>query len=236
MYAKEICSCLIVLSLASQSRAQIRPAADDYGSPDVRYYTPIPPLPPELGFTYHHASTAAEGWLRGRAAVIHATGNYELSHAQAEILYELARWVQQYNHRQRIAFRVDTRNRLVADRQLRTDLKRTKNETARVAKLRAAYYLTSDELNRTTGDIEWPRALRSAEYRDSRARLDELFRVYYKYLNMPRETQIEITKHTRLMTRDLRRHLSHVPRDQYFAAHKFIRGLQFEAELASQVN
>src|SRR5262249_55634622 len=43
------------------------------------------------GYGDYHASTAAEGFLRGKAAVIDAIGSFEVNDAQAAILREHAR-------------------------------------------------------------------------------------------------------------------------------------------------
>jgi hypothetical protein len=87
MFATKLSYGWVMLVLVSQATAlgQLNPS--DYGPPAVEY-RPVPPLPPDLNFTYHHASTAAEGWLRGQAALLHATGNYWLSLSQALICRE----------------------------------------------------------------------------------------------------------------------------------------------------
>src|SRR3954463_11513594 len=50
-----------------------------------------------FGYGHYHASTAAEGYLRGRAAVIDAIGTFEVNDAQAQILREHARALDREN-------------------------------------------------------------------------------------------------------------------------------------------
>src|SRR4051812_7564043 len=50
-----------------------------------------------FGFRHYHASTAAEGFLRGKAAVIDSLGNFEVSDGQAQILREQARSLDREN-------------------------------------------------------------------------------------------------------------------------------------------
>src|SRR3954452_7646320 len=50
-----------------------------------------------FGYGHYHASTAAEGFLRGRAAVIEAVGEFEVNDAQAQILREHARALDREN-------------------------------------------------------------------------------------------------------------------------------------------
>src|SRR4051794_13627539 len=55
------------------------------------------PYGPSSGYGGYHASTAAEGFLRGKAAVIDAVGNFEVNDAQAQILREHARALDREN-------------------------------------------------------------------------------------------------------------------------------------------
>src|SRR5689334_3730784 len=50
------------------------------------------------GYSYYGSSTAAEGYLRGRAAVIDSLGNFEVNDAQASILNEQARALNRENN------------------------------------------------------------------------------------------------------------------------------------------
>src|SRR3954469_15292499 len=60
---------------------------------------PMQPVHYGMPFSYgsNHASTAAEGYLRGRAAVIDAIGSFEVNDAQAQILREHARSLDREN-------------------------------------------------------------------------------------------------------------------------------------------
>src|SRR3954449_6042831 len=67
---------LFVAAFASISVAQ---APQDYSNtPPGPFHQPVAPYPVEFGFSQDHSSTAAEGFLRGTAAVIQARGNFEL--------------------------------------------------------------------------------------------------------------------------------------------------------------
>ena len=68
---------LVLLVFLSASAVVAQPNPSNWGRLKGGYQ-PARPLPPEFGFSYHHASTAYEGWLRGCSQVIHATGNYWL--------------------------------------------------------------------------------------------------------------------------------------------------------------
>src|SRR6185436_12828406 len=55
------------------------------------------------GYGSYHASTVAEGYLRGRAAVIDALGNYAVNSSQAAILSEQARSLNRENNLEQTA-------------------------------------------------------------------------------------------------------------------------------------
>src|SRR4051812_38049770 len=66
----------ILLVSVSTAAAQSDPSA--VLAPKRPFYQPTPTMPSDMFFTQHHSSTAFEGYSRGRAAVIHAWGNYYL--------------------------------------------------------------------------------------------------------------------------------------------------------------
>jgi hypothetical protein len=75
-------------------------AQSDYqynDKPPGPFHQPVTPYPVEMGFSQDHSSTAAEGFQRGRAALIQAWGNFQLSASQAQILWEQARWMDREN-------------------------------------------------------------------------------------------------------------------------------------------
>ena len=85
---------LISLGIAATATAQ---APEDYSTPPGPFHQPVPPYPVEMGFSQDHSSTAAEGYLRGKAALIQSLGNFQLSESQAQILRQQARWLDREN-------------------------------------------------------------------------------------------------------------------------------------------
>ncbi len=84
----------LVFTVAALSLTTSGMAQSDYGynrMPSRPLYRPVHSYPAGWGLGYYHSSTAAEGFLRGRAAVIDALGNYQVNEGQAEILREQAR-------------------------------------------------------------------------------------------------------------------------------------------------
>ena len=144
------------------------------------------------------SSTAAESFLRGRAAVIEGLGNYELHDSQAGILREQARALDRENN-------LKQTEALLAQKKMWSDarIQERKDHEARSAEgrkllaerrttiYRQAYQLSASELNLKTGAICWPNALQDDKFQENRARLEELFRQHVGYgapqVNMAQE-------------------------------------------------
>jgi hypothetical protein len=185
----------------------------------------------------YHASTVAEGFLRGRAAVIDAVGNFEVNDAQAGILLEQGRSLNRDNnlkqtealHLQkkmwedaRVQARKDRDARLAEGRQLLAERRSTV--------YLEAYQLSASELDVKTGEISWPDALKDGRFASNRVRLEELFRQHVGY-GVPRANVArEIARNVEQWSRVLRNEVSSMSREDYLAAQKFLLGLKYVAE------
>jgi hypothetical protein len=228
---------LAILMVAATGRASAESDPSDYTyTAPTAFHQPVSPLPVELGFTQHHSSTAAEGFMRGEAAVIQAQGNYELATSQASIMFEQSRALNRENDLKQtealLAQQNMWREGREAERQhheAQLEEGRAKLINRRATVLRQAYQLSPSELNMVTGEINWPAALRTAKYQRARERMEELFRQYVSYGDPQPGVAAEITRGTSAMAKALQKEINSMPRDDYFAAQKFLRGLKFEA-------
>jgi hypothetical protein len=201
------------------------------------YHPIVPPYPVEFGFSQHHSSTALEGALRGKAAVIQARGNFELSESQARILDQQTRWLSREND-------LAQTEALLIQKKLWSDarIEERKSREARVAAgkvsqaerrssvHREAYRLSPSELDLATGQIIWPVLLQADEFRFERQQLEDLFREHVSYGSPLPEKAREISRAVDKLVRTLRSEISSVPRSDYLTAQKFLRGLKVEAE------
>jgi hypothetical protein len=184
----------------------------------------------------YHASTAAEGFLRGRAAVIDAFGNFEVNDAQAGILLEQGRALNRENNlRQTEALQLqqkmweDARIRARKEREARSAEGQQLLAERRSTIYRDAYQLSAGELDVKTGQITWPDALRDGRFEVNRARLEEMFRQHVGY-GMPRANVArEITRSVDQWSHVLRSEVSSMSREDYLAAQKFLLGLKYGA-------
>jgi hypothetical protein len=189
----------------------------------------VPPLPPELGFSCHHASTALEGALRGAAQLKHATGNYWLALSQASICREEARWLALANRRRFVSDQISLREWRETDRQRRIAERRYANEAVRPA-VYEVYRLKPSQLDRSTGAIAWPKVLLAPAYDEERNLLDALFRKEANVgLNFSGNA-VGVARYVRRLSENLRRNRASMTRADYFAAEKFLCGVKHEAE------
>ena len=217
---RNVCTLILIISQGTAAIAQ------------TDFFQPVPPLPPELAFTYHHASTALEGAFRGQAQLVHATGNFWLSIAQAMICREQARALALSNQRRWIEHRNTLRQWHELDRQRRIAIQRKANESRRPARI-AVFRLEDDQLNRLTGAITWPNVLQVAAYNNERERLSELFRERAEYGDRSAASFQQIGRYARTLAEKLLRNRSGMSRNEYFAAQKFLCGLKYEVELSA---
>lgn len=205
------------------------------------FYQPNPATSAEMGFSYHHASTLAEGAQRGRAALIHAQGSYELNRAQSMVLFEQARSLWFDNK----VKQVETLYRKKYLRQQHRDQERARAIAKDVvgkellAQRRATYYrdvyrLAGDELNRTTGAIDWPEALADTQFDKTRRKLDFLFRQRAKVTSYAGTDPFaaRILKLTEELKGELKQQVAELPPASYADAQKFVRGLIYEIQYA----
>ena len=186
--------------------------------------TPVPLYSSDFCFTQHHASTAAEGYLRGYAAWIHARGNFLVNERQAAILHQYVRHLELLNKYSRAEWNDWQRLR----RERRVEAKREENLSSRVERFRAAYELTATELDRSTGVIHWPAALQAPAYELHRQRLEELYCRQTGY-DCPtpsdaRAIQVECDRLIRESSRDQAK----IASSDHRAAQRFLRGLKYE--------
>ena len=188
------------------------------------------------GYGGNGASTAAESFLRGRAAVIEGLGNYELHDSQAGILREQARaWDRENNLKQTEALFAqkkmwsDARIQERKDREARSAEGRKLLAERRTTIYRHVYQLSASELNLKTGAICWPNALQDDKFLENRARLEELFRQHVGYgapqVNMAQEIERSVDQ----WGRALRNEVGSMPREDFLAAEKFLLGLKYGA-------
>jgi hypothetical protein len=225
----------IVLVSASVTSAQSDPteSLSFRGS----FYQPVSPMPVEMGFTQHHSSTYGEGVQRGRAAVIQAWGNYQLSTSQAAVIREQARALDRENC-------LKQTQALFAQKEMwsKAQIQNRDEQVARIAEgkqkiaqqesttLRDVYQLAPIDFDAKTGAISWPTVLLEDRYQSVRTRIEELVWQQVNYGDPQPGTAREISRNIESMRQSLARDVSNISRDDYLAASKFLVGLKISAK------
>jgi hypothetical protein len=188
------------------------------------------------GYGYPHAATVGESYLRGKAAVIDAIGNYEVNNGKARILRQEARSLSRENDLKQTEALL-TQKKMWSDARIQG----RKDRDARLAEgqlvlagrratiYRDAYQLSADELNSETGEIAWTITLQDSRFDQQRAELEELMRRHVGYgtprVNMAKEIARSVDK----LAKTLRNDVGSMSREDYLAAQKFLLGLKYGA-------
>lgn len=121
---------------------------------------------------YNHASTAAEGYLRGQAAAVQAVGQAQYMQSLAAVNYAEATRQQIENHRLYVKTTLANREEVQSFRERYARRPITKEQWQEFAKRALPDRLTSDQYS--NGKLVWPHILRMDEYAPLRKRIDEL--------------------------------------------------------------
>jgi hypothetical protein len=240
-YNIRVLSVAVAVSVSAFVAASARADGDEpslrgyqFTSP-AHFHNPVTTTPVGFGFTHSHSSTAAEGYLRGKAAVIDSLGNFLISQSQAAILFEQARALDRENdlrqtqalHVQQALWR-EARDANRAYREKRLVEGRAKLAARKVRVHQAVYRLSPSELNPTTGEISWPTALAASKFEADRARLQELVRQSVSYGDSGSDAAAEIAKLTTSLRRGLQKDIRTLDREEYLAAQKFLVALALQ--------
>jgi hypothetical protein len=123
---------------------------------------------------YNSASTAAEGYMNGASNVIQAQGQKNVSDSQARI-----------NNEDAYSKAIDNSTKSVNAFWQQKDIynARQQQEFAEIQRQRQFYLskhgltsLTSEEFDRTSGTVNWPRVLEQKQYDEYRVTLDKLLK------------------------------------------------------------
>ncbi len=133
----------------------------------------LPASVPVTNWTYYnHASTAAEGYLRGQAAAIQATAQANYLNSLAAVNYAEANRRAIENNRLYVKTYIENRENVFSYRERYTRPPLSREQIEAFAKDALPDRLTQEQYN--NGKIVWPHILRGEEYAAMRNRIDHL--------------------------------------------------------------
>jgi hypothetical protein len=179
--------------------------------------------------TYHHASTAEEGALRGMADVTRSAGAANLMNSQAAGNWQDAyrKGVENRQYAADTYFEMRAANK--AAREAERGPRPTQEDLVRYSQSRMPDRLSPSELDPLTGQISWPPVLRDDQYARYRDALEALYDQRSSaggYLNTSQRA--EVTQTTAYMKDELKKNINSYSSTEYLQAKNFIKGLEYE--------
>ena len=195
------------------------------------------PIVVNPGYGYYggyHASTIAEGYFRGIGAMAEGIGSYNYNTSLSAINLEEARRLAMLNYEQSVVTRFAVRE---TNRQYRMARRNPVDQARadRFNKSRLPNRLAAAQLDPATGEINWPKALSSAEFAQQRERLQELFLARDADNAGPAsELCSEVKQLVSSMRQDVNKCVSEMAPSEFIAVRHFLGGLAYEAHFGAE--
>lgn len=181
--------------------------------------------------TYHHASTAAEGRLRGMGDLVRSKGQANLDNSAAAINYSVARQNQIENRSAWTNTYFEMRRANKAYRAAERGPKPTMEQLVRYAQAGKPKRLSPGQLDTVTGEMNWPILLRSEKFNAHRSELESIFARRAASSVIGTDGYLEVARATEAMLADLTKNIRQLPPAEYMAAKRFLQSLAYEAGL-----
>lgn len=198
-----------------------RPVTPGYRLPNP-YYAPW--------YGRYHASTAAESYARGKAALVRSQGQYNLLTAEANVVNQEAYRRGMENQHRKVngyfALREKNRQERAAERGPRV----TAEQLRKFAAAGKPAALSPSDLDSATGAISWPTVLEREEYEPFRTDLEEVFARRSNTGRMEAADLKTVEEASAGMIAELKSHVREIPSYKYIAARRFVESLAYEAE------
>jgi hypothetical protein len=195
--------------------------ADDYDrSPQ--------PVPSPSSYQ-HHASTAYEGWLRGRADLRRAAGEYNYNSALANMYNQEAyrRYLENRTKKVETYFQMRALNQEARNAERRR--RPTREAISRNARRAAPARLASYQFQPLLGTVVWPAVLRDREFQETRESVDQLIAARtIGNSGKGSENHRKVRNLTLRMKGQLKDQIDTMKPMEYVQAKKFLTSLEYE--------
>jgi hypothetical protein len=190
--------------------------------------------PPINNWSYqNHASTAAEGFLQGQAAVVTSVGQANYLNSVAAVNFQEAVRRNIENHGLYVRTRIENKelNRQYRERYAAPQM--TQERWQRIIAASLPDRLTADQFDSATGRLIWPHILRGDEYKAFRDPIDELLSSRTPETSGDGSpNQRELDQLVKGMMALLKSNIDTVSASQYGAAKWFLMSIAYEAKQA----
>ncbi len=181
----------------------------------------------------NHASTAAEGFLQGQAAVVRSVGEANYMNSVAAVNFQEAVRRNIENHGLYVRTRIENKELNRQYRERYAAPKMTQERWQRVIAASLPDRLTADQFDSATGRLVWPHILRGNEYKAFRDPIDELLSSRTPEASgdgSPNQRQLD--QLVKGMMDLLKSNIDTVSASQYGAAKWFLMSIAYEAKHA----
>jgi hypothetical protein len=188
-----------------------------------------------LGWGFAGAGTTAAGSaLLGAGALTYAAGSYNLNTAIGSTYYQKAysQWIQNQKLREQTYFDMRRMNASYRAEEAMRHPAATPEQIEEFNRSRIPAPLSANEFDPSKGVIEWPALLNRPEFKDDRARLEDLFAegaADPHGSGVGTQNYRDIQDAVATMRDRLHSEIKQFGPDEYIPATKFLRSLAFEA-------
>ncbi len=179
---------------------------------------------------YYHSSTAAGDAAQGLASVVSAAGSYNLQTSEAAQNYAAARSQEIQNRLQATNTYFEMRRVNTAARAAEQGPRPSAEAYARMAKMGAPDRLSSSQLDRVTGVINWPMLLQDPRFADDVKPLEELFHKRVNNAHVSYDEYQDIKKDCDALLQTLLANINNVDSTDYIHSKVFLQNLAYEAK------
>ena len=177
----------------------------------------------------YHASTIAEGYMRGMGDVVRSRGAANLMNSAAAINYSDARKNELENYKLGTQTYFEAREMNRQYREAERGPRAGKEAWIRFAQIGKPQPLSPSELDSVTGEVNWPMLLKTDSFAQERAELERVFADRAKKGAVSASEFATVDKVTQKMLDDLKDQIRKLPPEQYITAKKFLESLAYEA-------
>ncbi|MEZ6073576.1 MAG: hypothetical protein R3C10_25690 [Pirellulales bacterium] len=175
------------------------------------------------------ASTPAQASMDGMANVISSKGSYNLQTSEAAINMTAAQSQEIANRQQATDTYFSMRATNKAARAAEAGPRPTMEQIERMAKEGDPSQLTSNQLDHTTGKLNWPSYLQIDSFAGDRAKVDDAFAKLATHGGLTYQDRMAVDQTIDGMEKELKANIRAVPTQDYIDCHTFLTGLKTAA-------
>ena len=179
---------------------------------------------------YHHASTFAEGVLRGRADLVRGIGDYNYNTSLALINREHARSLFYDNQIKKVDTYFQKRQRNQEYRAAERGPRKTPEDIARYMAKPPVMQLSAQQMDRVTKTIHWPSSLETEPFRVEREAIEAIYASRTPVNSGPGSvSEAQMQQLVKQLRARVKAHTRQLGANNYIAAKRFLDGLSLEA-------